>query len=438
MRIISREIRSKFEEFSIPQLKPQNISAIIPTVSATPFARYGIHAYYFLNFKTSQGLCVKVRHKDIIVPGLKGFQRANYRQYRILPLARLLFQKYHYGLNFLEHIYTRTIPHTVTELGNGRFIIGLSAYYGYLLVDCRKRSVVYRMMDKNDEEHVFGAVQWLDAGSRSFYCMTYSLKDSFKKTLDPHEKVFSRILKYDNETGETQEVWSGYFTDYIHDILINADKRYLVAGEFGRFFDKNNTIIPTKTLILDMQNRKEWVLTSIPNGAHAQFDPDDPEIVYFSNHNFAFERNRFLGRFTKGPYGVKFLGPASVHKYRLTPQGPEKIGVFSSPDLFRMTNFHVFQCAGRKVIAASGAPNFIFIADAQNLQLIKKIEISDPGGPSYTGTFSYSPDGQKLYVQNTRSFQVVDLETGRPDYIRSLRFDHSCGNHMLVSGDTDR
>jgi hypothetical protein len=437
MQMIAREIKAEFEEFSLSQMKPQDFSAVIPTVSGTANSRYGTHAYYFMNFKTSKGTCVRVRHKDIISPGIKRFEKANYKQYKFLPMVRLLFHKYHYGFNFLEQIMLMTVPHSVTAIGDGRFIINLWSYCGYLLVDCRKKSVVYRILDGDDEQRVFGSSQWYEAETGSLYYMTYSLKDSLKKALNPFEKVFSRILKYKSETGETKELWSGYFSDYMHDILINKNKQYLIVCELGRFSDRNGNLIPSKVLILDLPNNKEWVLTSIPNAAHAQFDPDDPEVVYFSNHNFQFAHTRFIDLFKKGTYTLKFLGPASVHKYQLTSDGPKEIGVFCEMDLFRLTNFHVFYCDGRKILAAMGAPNFIFVADAENMKLIKKIEIKNPDGPCYIGTFAPSPDGQKLYVQTTKSFQIVDLLSGESDFVRRLQFNHTCSNHMLISHDTN-
>lgn len=430
-----REIKAKFEDFSLPEIKPQDSSVFIPTVSGTRLSRYGTHAYYFLNFRTQEGVCVRVKHKDIIFPGLKRLAEANYKQYHFLPWTRFLFQKYHYGFNFLEQIMLMTVPHTVTEIEDGRLIISLWSYFGYLIVDLRNKKVVYRMLDNNEE--VFGSKQWYDVNSDSRYYMTYSLKDSMRKVLDPTEKVFSKILKHENKTSETKEVWKGYFSDYMHDILISRDGHYLVACELGRFSDKNNHLIPSKVLILDLQNRKEWIISNIANAAHAQFDPGDSETIYFSNHNFQFVHTRLQDLFKKGSYTLKFLGPASVHKYRIAPEGPREIGVFSEPDLFRLTNFHVFKHRGQKILAAMGAPNYIFVADAEQMKLIKKIEIKNPHPNSYIGTFTPSLDGEKLYIQTTRSFQILDLASGQPDFVRDYDFNHTCSNHMIASKNTD-
>jgi hypothetical protein len=432
-----RKINAKIEEFSLPEIAPQNICAIIPTFSRTKKSRFGTHCYYFLNFKTLKGLCVRIKHKDIISPGLKKLEEANYKRYRFLSRLRMFFQKYHYGFNFFEQIMLMTVPHTVTPIGQSRFIISLWSYYGFLLVDCRRKTVTYKMMDKNTENHVFGSKQLYDADTDSLYYMTYSAKDSLKKALNPFEKVFSRILKYELKTNKTEEVWSGIFSDYMHDLLISKDKRYLVVCDMGRFSDKDDKLIPSRLLVLDLYNHKEWLIRDIPNAAHVLFDPDDPEVIYFSNHNFQFIHTPFFELLKKGSYTLKFFGPASVHKYRITSDGPKEIGIFSDPDLFRMTNFHIFQSEGRKLLVAMGAPNFIFIIDPKDMKFIRKIEIKNPDIPCYIGTFFPSPDGKKLYIQTTRSFQVVDISSGTSDMVRGLQFNHTCSNHMELSNDTD-
>ena len=431
-------IKAAFEEFPLDGMKSQDLSVIIPTVSATRNSRYGTHAYYFFNAKTQKGVCVKIRHRDIILPGIRGLSDANYKKYKILPRLRLLFQTYHYGFNFLEQIMLMTVPHTVTDIGNGRYIISLWSYFGYITVDLRARTAAYCMLgQQGNENHVFGSRQWHDKNSDAVYYMTYSLEDSLKKTLDPREKVFSRIMKRDNKTGLETEVWSGRFADYMHDIMLSKDGRFLAVCEMGRFSDENGNLIPSQAFILNQETHKAWIGFMVANSAHAQFDPDDPEIIYFSNHNFQFVHTPLRNLFKKGSYALKFLGPASVHKFRLTAEGPQEIGVFSEPDLFRLTNFHVFTHQGEKIIAAMGAPNFIFIADAENMRLTRKFEVNEPWGAAFVGTIAPSPDGDKLYIQTTRSFQILNLSDGHVDFIRSYDLNHTCSNHLMVSKNTD-
>lgn len=436
--MIGLPIKAEFEEFCLPEeTNREDISAAIPTFSRTRRSRIGGHCYYFQNFRTLKGLCVRISHKHIVMPGINNLSKANYRKYKFLPKVRMLFQKYHYGFNFFEQIMLMTVPHCVTSIGQGRFIISLWSYYGFLEVDCRNRTAIYKMLDNNEENHLFGSNQLYDANSDSLYYMTYSAKDSMKKTLDPYGKVFSRILKYENKTGKTEEVWSGIFSDYMHDLILSDDKRYLVVCDMGRFSKDEDSLIPSRLLVLDLHNEKEWLIRDIPNAAHVMFDPDDQELIYFSNHNFKFIHTPFFELIKKGSYTIKFFGPASVHKYRITPDGPKEVGIYSDPGLFRMTNFHIFYSGGRKVIAAMGAPNLIFIIDPNNMGFIRKIEITNPDTDCYIGTFSPSPDGKKLYIQTTRSFQVANIFDGKAEMIRTLEFNHTCSNHMVLSKDTN-
>lgn len=438
--MINREIKAEFEEFYLPQgTTPEDASVAIPTFRFNRVKQSiaGKHCYYFQNFKTLKGLCIKIKRKDIILPGINSFSKANYAEYKFLPKARMLFQKYHYGFNFFEQIILMTVPHCITSIGQGRFIISLWSYYGFLEVDCRNRSVIYKMLDNNKDNHLFGSNQFYEAKSDSLYYMTYSAKDSMKKALNPYGEVFSRILKYENKTGKTEEVWSGIFSDYMHDLVLSDNKRYLIVCDMGRFSKSENSLIPSRLLVLDLQNKKEWLIRDISNAAHVMFDPEDQELIYFSNHNLKITHTPFFKLLKTGSYSVKILGPASVHKYRITPDGPKEVGIYSDPNLFRMTNFHIFYSQGRKVIAGSGEPNLIFIIDSDRMEIIRKIEIKNPRTHCYIGTFSPSLDGEKLYIQTTRSFQVANILDGKAEMVRHLELNHFCSTHMVLSKDTN-
>ena len=434
-----RPIKAVFEEFELSCSSRVNATLVIPTVKRSLLSRAGTHAYYFHNLKAGRGLCVRIRHKDIIGPGIKRFRKANPKPYPFLPLTGFLWRHYHYGFSFAEQIMLMTVPHTVTDLHNGSFIISLWAYYGYLQVDCIKREVYYCAVDAEEENCVLGAKQWYDRETGDLFYMSYSLPQSFKKALDPFEKVFCRIMKRNLSSGVSQEVWSGEFSDYMHDLLISQNGQYLVVCELGRFRDKDQQLIPSKVLILDLKSNKHWIISEVTNAAHAQFDVQNPEEIYFSDHNFYFLHTSILELLKKGTYSLKFLGPAAVYKYRLGSAGPEKIGVFTQPDLFRMTNFHVFNHRGKKLLAAMGAPNFIFIADAVSLEMMAKIEIKSKKASDtpYIGTFAPSLDGVQLYVQTTKALQIVNMPDGALEYERSYWFSHTCSNHMMVSKFTE-
>lgn len=440
MQIKSQVLKADFEFFEIPPQFKAAESVAVPTVRSGPNSRLGSHAYYFLNFEHNRAVCVKVAHLDLIRPGFSKFAAANPNGCRWLPKASALFSKFHYGYNFLEQILLLTVPHSVSTIGNGKFIVCLWAYYGYLIVDCINKTVQYNLLEC-DENLVFGSTQWIDSKSETAYLMCYSMEDSLKKVKDPFHPVCSKILKLDYVRNRLEEVWSGHFSDYMHEILVSADGERILVCDVGRFLDMQGNLIPSKVLIVkkvqtDLQT-ESWIGTCVENGAHAQFDPEDRELVYFSHHNFLFVHTPLRDLLKKGTYSLDFRGPAAVYKFRLTASGPKEEGVFSDPGLFRLTNHHVFMHRGKKMLAAMGAPNFIYLVDAADFSLQTKLELrnADTSIPCYIGTFTPSLDGEKLYVQTTRSFQIVEVATGERLYCRNLAQNHLCSNHALTCGD---
>jgi hypothetical protein len=437
-------LNAKITEFALSEVQSYDDATVVPVVKGTPFLKYGKHAYYFYNFKSRKCVCVEIGHGDIITPGLSPFLRATKRKDSFPTKVKLFFEKYHYGFSFLEQIMLMTVPHTVTAMGNGIFRINLWSYVGYLEINCNTREVAYLGCSGQDDEHVLGSQQWFHHASDDIYYMTYSLPESLMKISDPHHPVPCKILKRNRKSGTTAEIWSGLLTDYLHDILVDKTGRYCVVCELGMFQDDDDKAIPSKVLVVDTKENRHWVISRFIVAAHAQFDPEDPDIIYFSNHNFKFIPSSIITLLRKAMYRLEFLGPASVYKYRLTPEGPQEIGVFTEPDMFRLTNFHVFMHRGKKLLAAMGFPNFIYLADAGTMRFLRKITVNNPiphkyfyrKTPCSIGTFSPSSDGERLYVQTTRSFQIIDVESGEPVHSIPLFFNHTAANHMQSTRDT--
>ena len=437
-------VKARITEFPLTEMQSYDDAIAVPVVKGTFYLKYGKHAYYFYNFKSRKCICVEIGHRDIIAPGLSPFIKALGREDTFTTRVKLFFGKYHYGFSFLEQIMLMTVPHTITAMGNGKFLLNLWSYVGYLEIDCNDNEVTYVRNNGQDDNHVLGAQQWLHRASDEIYYTTYSLPESLKKISDPYRPVPCKVLKLDRKSGATAEIWNGLLTDYLHDILVDKTGQYCVVCELGMFQDDKKNAIPSKVLIIDMKQKRHWIISRFIVAAHAQFDPEEPEVIYFSNHNFKFIPSSIITLLRKAIYSLEFLGPAAVYKYRLTPQGPEEIGVFTEPDMFRLTNFHVFMHRGEKILAAMGFPNFIYLADAQTMKFMRKITVNNPESykyfyrkiPCFIGTFSPSSDGERLYVQTTRSFQIIDVESGEPLNNMPLLFNHTAANHMQTTRDT--
>jgi hypothetical protein len=431
-------IRAKFTEFDLPTLPAAEDAAIIPTVKGSVFLRYGKHAYYFYDFAMRKCICIEISHRDVVVPGLALFFRALDRENTLRAKLNLFRERFHYGFSLIEQMMLMTVPHCITSLGGSRFLVNLWSYAGYIEIDCAARTAKYLRRAGQGEDSVLGSQQWVSRRTGEVYYLTYSLPESLRKITDAHHPVSANILKENPSDGSTSAVWSGELSDYLHDILINATEKYCVVCELGMFQDKDNKTIPSKVLILDMNSGSQWTIEKFIVAAHAQFDPLDPDVIYFSNHNFKFIPGTCLQLLREATYALTFTGPASVYKYRLTPDGPVELGVFTDPKMFRLTNFHVFIHRGKRVIAAMGFPNFIYIASADTMQVIRRITVQNRKSwkylfrkpPCFIGTFSPSSDGENLYVQTTRSFQIICVADGNPAGVMPLLFNHTAPNHM--------
>lgn len=430
----SRKIKAHFKVFSLPKDLQMDSVAIVPTVKGTWLLKYGIHAYYVYDFKALKGYCISIKHMDIVLPGLLSFFKANSRRLSLLSIIKSVLQRFHFQFNFLEEIMLMTVPHTATNINEGRFFINLWSYFGYLDVDLKKHSVRYVMMNNNTDSHVFGSQQYFNQQSNELYTITYSLPDSLKRIQTIDQKTAYRLVKQNTVNGELTEVSSGEFVDYLHDIVINETGQYCAICELGLYTDKEDRIVPSKVLIQDFKNGKSWEIEKFKVAAHAQFDPENPDVIYFSNHNFTFVHTSFMKLLTQATYGINFRGPASLYQYRLTADGPVETAVYTGPEFYRLTNFHVFLSQGKKIIAATSSPNFIHILDAERMSLIKIIEISHAKKDSkcLVGTISPSMDGLKLFVHTNRSFQIIDIASGTAVWSLHHKYNHTCANHMLT------
>ncbi|MFZ2655883.1 MAG: hypothetical protein WAX69_13210, partial [Victivallales bacterium] len=310
----TRRLSAKIDEFSLPASAAMDASVAIPTVKSKWYMKYGEHAYYFMNFRTLKGLRIRIPHLDIIRPGWQRLRKAAKKQGKHVSMFRPLTLRYHYRFNILEQIMLMTVPHTVTSIGNGRFIVNLWSWCGYLEVDTVIKTVAYHTIDEIDDDSVLGSQQWFDPQTEDLYAMSYSLSDSVGRIDNPVRSAAFRIFKHKLGKNGTETVWSGELSDYMHDIIINESRQYCVVCELGMYLDEKKGIIPSKAMIIDIKNKKQWVIDRFIVAAHAFFDPNDPNIVYFSNHNFEFKHSNIIKLLEKGAYSVKFRGPASVYK----------------------------------------------------------------------------------------------------------------------------
>jgi len=234
-------------------------------------------------------------------------------------------------------------------------------------------------------------------------------------------------------------VWDGEFGEATHYIAMSAGGRHLGLVQFGDFFDSKKNLLPSSILVLDMKDGKEWRIdnTGWSPSAHIEWDPVEDNVCYFSCHNGVIVPNHDpLWFYFKKVYKWKLFGPASIHKYRIAPHGPEKVGIFTHDELLRMTIHKVFTHRGKSLIACTGFPNYVFFADAESMKYVRKVEVFErSGAESVVGSLHPSPDGEKVFLITTGSFQVIDVEGGVVEEVLGLGRIYDPFNHMISVGE---
>jgi hypothetical protein len=441
--MLSSPVRASFTDFELPAtVETRDATVAIPVSNGVQ------QRYFFINMKTRKGLRVCYPRR----PGITTKEAVQYLthlctfamnpNHYLFPRSRVPFRRFHNGISFFEVLFKVLKPHGMTYIGNQRFLVSLWSASIYFVIDLRQRTIEMQMEDK-DRREVFSTYQYFDDQSNQTYYATQMGSDEFYK----HDKeaihfdLPIKIKTYNWDTGKISEIWHGDFDTDAHYLQLNKNRRYLALAQFGDFYDEQHKLLPSKLLILDLKTKKDWRVdnTGWSPSAHIDWDPVDPNTVYFSCHNGAIgpvaSRLEFL---KKKAYHWNIYGPASVHKYEMTKTGPKKVGIFTHKDMFRQTIHKVFMHRGKKILAASGFPNHLFFADADKMKFTKRVKILDPcGNDTVMGSFFPSPDGEKIFLVTTGTFQILDFASGKVDLVHDLGTINDPFNHMTSVADAD-
>jgi hypothetical protein len=437
------KLHPKFTEFDLPaDMQQQDATVAIPVSNGMQ------QRYFFINMKTGKGLKVEFpKRKGLLTIDSFRFLRhlltfVMNKNHKVLPRLRPFFRRYHNGISFPELLFKVSKPHGITYIGDQKFLVSLWSSSTFFVIDVKNKTMELQMLDKKRDE-VFSTYQYYEANNQETYFATQLGTDEWYK----HDKeaieydVPVVIKKYNWHTKKVSELWKGIFDTDTHYIALNSDASYLGLVQFGDFFDENNTLLPSKILVLDLKTNKEWWIdnTGWSPSAHIDWDPVEPDVCYLSCHNGVIVPvDNPLKFLYEKVYKWNIFGPASVHKYKITSQGPEKIGIFTHPEIFRLTIHKVFLHKKIPLIACTGFPNFIFIADATSMEFIRKVEIKETCGMnSVVGSLHPSPDGEKVFLITTRSFQIVDVACGKIDSIVDLGKINDPFNHMTSAATAD-
>lgn len=326
-------------------------------------------------------------------------------------------------------------PHSYLPLRDGTIQVGLNFFNRFLHIDFHSRSA--QLIDPGVGHEMLSTTNWFDHHKDEIWFASWPLGDTVRRLSNPRANVRVSIWKYSVRDGHLDRLWQGDLGDSLHQLSVSPDRRFLILTELGlrpeeaispgppdqypsawkKMLDKG--LVSSKILVLNLKTGQEWRL-SVQTAGHVEFDPDDHEICYLSEHNIGLVGPR-----------VGIFGTGAIKKIRLKKTGPEWAGEFTHPCFHRVTTHIVFRHQGKTLIGVSGYPDTIFIIKAASMKLYKTIRM-EPGelvetsvSPHLCRRDSYgiaaSRDGEALFVAGTGFVHVARMDEGR--FVFKKEFD---------------
>jgi hypothetical protein len=325
-------------------------------------------------------------------------------------------------------------PHSDIPIGNHQFHIGQRAFNRFIELDLTHKTAQIKNPGVHDQ--FLSCTNWVGK-DHSLWFASWPIEDSFRRIQEPAAPVHVNIWRRDKRDLASDQIWTGFLGDFLHQLSINVEGRYLVLCEMGMRSTravpagypgnqscqwqefKNSGIRRSEVLILDLEAGNEWRLSpATATAAHVEFDIDDPRLIFLSCHNVGLVNG-----------ANTLFGPGAIYSYRLEDTGPRLIGGFSMPDFYRVTSHQVFRHRTRTFLAVTGFPDRIYLIDAGTMQLYKMFKIfngetidtqhqvhfckQDPRAPYGLAS---SQDGEFLYVSGSGIFFIIEIATGKIKY----------------------
>ncbi len=372
------------------------------------------HIIELSNLYTLQNLfrCLRVVHRN------------NYREYKIFPLLRTLFQEGTYHLQQYGLLVGSNLPHHCVHIGNKRFWIGNAGTHNALICDLETSQV--SSFTPASENDILGPQVSYDKASQEVFFITYDARGHLHKALvDPAFRNRFSIKAYNTQNGRIRTLWEDQIDCLLLDgFRVTSDRRFAIFSDLRFALDQDNQFDPNSIYIVDLDSNIIWEIPNLKASAHIELDPDDPHVFYASEHQIGIivrdkvtdadiSRNADLDFIARLKFVTKeiggFVGAASILKYKITPEGPKLSGLFNAGrDFVRATWHFAFKNRGKKYIGTISSP-YILIIDADTMQLYKKI---DTGITPLYG-LQVSEDGEQFYCNSFFDFYIVGFDSGK-------------------------
>jgi hypothetical protein len=424
-----RPIAAQFRTASVPQTtEPHDSTVCLANGRGYAFG----HSYYFVDMQRARATVVDTGALDSVRKSLRFYRSTVERVfgYRGLNLVRGLFSTYPPhppGMSSLFYLYFSNSPHWITHASAGRFIIGHLAHSELIELDLSARTVT--SIDPEIGGDLLSAHHHWDEANQEDWFMSYSIRDFFQRGLrERTHPIRCKIWRRKVDGSAIQQVWEGVYADVIDDFRITRDGRYAVASQIDVVSD-DSAVRNSRALVVDLQTGRDFQIDGLTTGAHAELDCVEPDVIYVSNHNFKFRVRpvrewvpRWIetGGRIEEIHAITFCGPASLDKYRLTPDGPQFLGRYTRPDFTRGSIHWSFLHRGQTLLCTVTAPSTIHLVNADTMTLHKAIKVANKTTDKAIIFGVYpSEDGERLYVTSTNSeyLQVVNIESEQTEMV---------------------
>jgi hypothetical protein len=302
------------------------------------------------------------------------------------------------------------------------------------------------------------AMSYWTAESEEQWFGSWSIADTVRRLHDPQAPVATRLWRTLARSGAPEQIWSGDFGDFLHQVATSPDGRFTVLTQMGmraatlpppghpgshlqqwQEFQRQG-VLPTDVVVLDRARGCEQRIRpphAVP--AHIEFDPLCAHRCYLACHNVALV----------GPANV-LMGPASILAYELSDDKPKLVGCYSSDDFHRASSLAAFQHRGEVLLAATGFPHRLHLIDGRTMTprasiplfgqedapteqqpVFCRFDRRSPFGvvPSHDGEQLYVAASGLLYVLETASDRVL----GPVDFAREPQDETITGHLSLLT-----
>ena len=356
-------------------------------------------------------------------------------QANIIKLIKKQFsnRKLPYGAKNVKQFMPYLInPHSCYKIGDKMLSFMLQApYFREIDINTLENNLVtYRDLDditfsassigQSEDGCIYLSINSANAradiynGIKSDMGFEYYVYDVINKKFIKCANVEGGLIDNMHQVGYSQ---NGFLVSLDMNISVDIGEDLTsLNGVEARLEYQNAKFIKGKIFLWDINKEKLFVIDPPSyTPAHVEFDMNDQSIFYASCHNMS----KFGG-------SMVLHGPGKIVKYQYTNGEVCELGSYSEKEFNRITTHKLFYCCQKPFLAVTGYPNYLYIIDAETMELVEKIKLFEAEYPVIyeEGLFQcvgnrnaplylqVSEDGRNVYLVNSDTcYDVSWLES---------------------------